>query len=215
MQKELYLTAENQKQKIESWIHECRRMKKYIAFEYGLSKAALLVLDMQKFFLDKENHAFIPTAVEIIPNIQKLLDFFDTNNRPIIFTQHIDTQKPEEMMTKWWRDSVTEGSEGSEIIPEFDTKLGEIFIKTRYSAFEKTDLEKTLREKGVKQLIVTGIMSHICCETTARDAFMKDFEVFFIVDANATYTEELHLGTLKSISHGFGRCVATEEILNG
>ena len=86
MQKELYLTAENQKQKIESWIQECKRMKKYIAFEFDLSKAALLVLDMQKFFLDKENHAFIPTAVKIIPNIQKLLDFFDTNNRPIIFS---------------------------------------------------------------------------------------------------------------------------------
>ena len=57
-------------------------------------------------------------------------------------------------------------------------------------------------------------MSHLCCETTSRDAFMKDFEVFFVVDANATYTEELHLGTLRAISHGFGRCISVEEITN-
>ncbi|MCE7747283.1 MAG: isochorismatase family protein, partial [Candidatus Heimdallarchaeota archaeon] len=149
------------------------------------------------------------------PNIQKLSNFFDKNEKPIIFTQHIDTEKPKEMMTKWWRDSITAGSEDSRIISQLNTDSGVIVSKNRYSAFENTNLESILRERGVDQLIVSGIMSHLCCETTVRDAFMKDFEVFFVVDANATYTEELHIGTLKAISHGFGICVPTEEIING
>ena len=214
MQKELYFTAGNQKQKTRFWIQECKKMKRHVVFKFNLSEAALLVLDMQKFFLDEENHAFIPSAVNVIPNIQKLVHYFDEKRRPIIFTQHVDTEHPEEMMTKWWRDSVTANSEDSKIIPQLNTDLGEIFTKTRYSAFEKTNLETKLKDRGIKQLIVTGIMSHLCCETTVRDAFMKDFEVFFIVDGNATYTEEMHLSTLKAISHGFGRCVPAEAILN-
>ncbi|MHA1199254.1 MAG: isochorismatase family protein [Candidatus Heimdallarchaeaceae archaeon] len=214
MEKELYLTKDNQQQKIDLWIKQCRQMKRYVVFEFDLSKSALLILDMQQFFLDEENHAFIPSANNIIPNIQELINFFDKKQRPIIFTQHIDTEKPKEMMTKWWRDSITAGSEDSRIVPQLNTDLGEIVTKNRYSAFEKTNLESILREKGIEQLIVTGIMSHLCCETTVRDAFMKDFEVFFVVDANATYTEELHRGTLKAISHGFGICIPTEEITN-
>lgn len=215
MLKELYLTAENQKEKVSLWLEECKKMKRYVAFEFDISRAALLVLDMQNFFLDRNNHAFIPSAENIIPNIIELVNFFKRNNRPIIFSQHIDTEEPKEMMTKWWRDSVKAGSEDSKIIPQLNTTLGEILVKTRYSAFEKTDLEEKLKEKGINQLIVTGIMAHLCCETTVRDAFMKDFEIFFLVDANATYTEELHVGTIKAIAHGFGRCVSTEVITNG
>ena len=58
-------------------------------------------------------------------------------------------------------------------------------------------------------------MTHLCCETTARDAFMNNFEVFFVVDGTATYTEDLHVGTIRAISHGFGMCVSSEEILSG
>jgi isochorismate hydrolase len=214
MQKEFYLTKENLEEKVSQWIAESRKMKKYIAFDFDLSKAALIVLDMQKFFLDESNHAFIPSANTIIDNISKLVEFFKENNRPVIFTKHFDTQKPDEMMTKWWRDSIQEGKEDAEISDLFNTKGTEILIKHRYSAFEKTDLEEILHSKNVNQIILTGIMSHLCCETTARDAFMKDFEVIYMIDATATYTEELHLGTIRAISHGFGRCLTSEEIIN-
>ena len=214
MQKELYFTDENRNEKVSQWITESKQMKKYVAFEFDLSKSVLLVLDMQNFFLDKTNHAYIPSADTIIENISKLIGFFHQSKRPVIFTQHIDTQQPEEMMTRWWRDSVEEGTKDAEISSSLDTKNAIIVRKTRYSAFESTNLQEILLNKEVNQILITGIMSHLCCETTARDAFMKDFEVVFIVDANATYTEELHLGTIRAISHGFGRCISTEEIIN-
>ena len=214
MQKELYLTETNQEEKVAQWTSESKRMKKYIAFEFDISKAALLILDMQNFFLDESNHAFVPSAKTIMNNISRLIEFFHAQNRPVIFTQHIDTQEPEEMMTRWWRDSVQEGTEDAEITSSLDTKDAITIRKNRYSAFESTNLKEILNSKNVTQIVLTGIMSHLCCETTARDAFMKDFEVFFILDANATYTEELHLSTIRAISHGFGRCQSTEEILD-
>ncbi|OLS33277.1 MAG: Isochorismatase [Candidatus Heimdallarchaeota archaeon AB_125] len=215
MQKELYLTKENQEEKVSQWITECKKMKKHIAFAFDLSKAALLVLDMQNFFLDESKHAYVPSAKTITEDISKLVDFFQKNERPVIFTKHLDTQKPDEMMTRWWKDSIEDGTPEAEISNLLNTEGSEIIKKSRYSAFEKTNLEELLHNKGVKQIIITGIMSHLCCETTARDAFMKDFEVIYIVDATATYTEKLHLGTIRAISHGFGRCESTEEIVNG
>ncbi len=214
MEKEIYLTKENQEEKVSQWITECRKMKKYIAFDFDVSKAALLILDMQNFFLNESNHAYVPSASNIIDNISRLTEHFHKKERPVIFTKHIDTEKPEEMMTKWWRDSIQQGTKEAEIFPLLNTDESEILLKNRYSAFEKTNLEEILRYKNVKQVFITGIMSHLCCETTARDAFMKDFEVIYIIDATATYTEELHLGTIRAISHGFGRCISTEEIVN-
>ena len=214
MQKDLYLTEDNHESKTAYWLEECKRMKKYVAYDFDISTVALLILDMQNFFLDETNHAFVPSALSIIDNISKLISLFNHKQRPIIFTKHIDTEQPDHMMTKWWRDSVRDGTTESEITSLLNTNLGELLIKNRYSAFEKTDLENKLKSSKVKQVIITGIMSHLCCETTTRDAFMRDFEVFFVVNANATYTEELHLGTLRAISHGFGRCVSTEEIVN-
>lgn len=214
MQKELYLTKDNHDEKVSQWIAECRKMKKYIAFNFDLSKSVLLVLDMQNFFLDESNHAFVPSAKTIIDSISKLVDFFQKNNRLIIFTKHLDSQKPKEMMTRWWRDSIEEGTADAEVTSSLYTEDSITITKDRYSAFERTDLEKILRDYNIEQIILTGIMSHLCCETTARDAFMKDFEVIYVVDATATYTEELHLGTIRAISHGFGRCQSTEEIIN-
>ena len=57
-------------------------------------------------------------------------------------------------------------------------------------------------------------MTHLCCETTARDAFMRGYQVFFLMDATATYTEALHFGSLRSITHGFGICTTTERIMS-
>ncbi|MHA1220063.1 MAG: isochorismatase family protein, partial [Candidatus Heimdallarchaeaceae archaeon] len=155
MQKEIYLTKENQKEKVSQWITECRKMKKYIAFDFDVSKAALLILDMQNFFLTESNHAYVPSASNIIDNISRLIEHFHKKERPIIFTKHIDTEKPEEMMTKWWRDSIQKGTAEAEISPYLNADGSEILLKNRYSAFEKTNLEEILRDKNVKQVIIT------------------------------------------------------------
>jgi isochorismate hydrolase len=113
-----------------------------------------------------------------------------------------------------WRDSINLDSELSQINNRISTHDGLIIDKTEYSAFYETELDSHLRNDNIEQVVITGVHSHLCCESTARDAFFRGFEVFFAVDATATYSEHLHLGTLRAITHGFGVCVSSEEILN-
>lgn len=84
-----------------------------------------------------------------------------------------------------------------------------IIDKNRYSAFQGKDLNDWLRKNGVEDLIISGVMTNLCCETTARDAFGYDYRVFFVADATATINEELHLATLKNLAYGFSYIIET------
>jgi len=88
-----------------------------------------------------------------------------------------------------------------------------VIYKHRYSAFYNTDLEITLRCLKITDLVICGIMTNLCCETTARDAFMRDYRVFFLLDATGTTDEELHLSTLRNVAFGFAYVTKTEDIL--
>lgn len=84
--------------------------------------------------------------------------------------------------------------------------------KNTYSAFGKTDLEERLVDLGVKEVIVSGVMTNLCCETTAREAFVRGFRVFFSADATATVNEELHEATLKNMAYGFAYLVDCQRL---
>lgn len=172
-----------------------------LSFEPG--KAALLVLDMQEYFLDQNFHAFIPSAPAILPEIKNLIQAFSNHQRPIIFTRHYNETETAGMMSTWWKSLIDLRSQESHIFRELDTSKGTIILKQRYDAFWKTNLEEVLRGEKVSQLVITGVMTNLCCETTARSAFVRDFEVFFPVDGTATYHENLHLGSIANLSHGF------------
>ncbi|MEW6239950.1 MAG: isochorismatase family protein, partial [Chloroflexota bacterium] len=73
--------------------------------------------------------------------------------------------------------------------------------------------EQTLRDLEVEQVVITGVMTHLCCETTARAAFVRGFDVFYVVDGTATYTEAFHRASLLNLAHGFAVPVLAEEIL--
>ncbi|MHA2358285.1 MAG: isochorismatase family protein [Candidatus Heimdallarchaeaceae archaeon] len=215
MEKESYFTLANRKAKIEEWLALSRSIRLHELYNFNIEKAALLVLDMQNFFIEHESHAHVPSAGTIILPVNQLISFMINNGRPVIFTRHITSTKPIDLMRKWWSDTIKEEEKTSEISPYVDSTKGMILVKDQYSAFQNTNLKRLLMELGVEQLIITGVMTHLCCETTARDAFMNNFEVFFVVDGTATYTEALHVGTIRAISHGFGMCVSSEEILSG
>lgn len=176
--------------------------------------SALLVLDMQNYFLHADSHAFIPSAPAILPNLQLLITNYHAANRPVVFTRHVNTDADAGMMSRWWRDVIRADSANSLIHASLDTSKGLILEKTQYDAFHNTSLENILRGRGVEQVIVTGVMTHLCCETTARSAFMRGFEVLFCLDGTATYTEAFHRSALLNLSHGFAVPVLCEEILS-
>ena len=175
--------------------------------------AALLVLDMQEYFLLPDSHAFIPSAPPIIPGIQSLVSIFSSHDRPVIFTRHLNTVEDAGLMSVWWRDLLQEDSLGSGIITGLDTSQGVILNKNQYDAFYQTSLSTILQKEKIRQVVITGVLTHLCCETTARSAFIRGYEVFFVVDGTATYTETFHRGSLLSLSHGFAVPILVDEIL--
>jgi nicotinamidase-related amidase len=211
-----YVTAKDIGRKSAEWLQlaegRCRAKNR---FAFAPEKSALLVIDMQKFFTDSKSHAFVPASAAILPNIQALIAAYRKIGLPVIFTRHafLPGEDPG-ILGKWWRDALRDGDEFAELDPRIEPSGGELVLrKNRYSAFANPNLEKTLRKREIGQLVISGVMTHLCCESTARDAFMRDFEVYFAVDATATEDEELHCATLQTLSNGFAVPVSTSEML--
>ncbi len=174
-----------------------------------LDRSCLLVIDMQNYFLR--------VASPILDNVKRLIAFFRDTGLPVVFTAHghRDPEKDGGMLLEWWGDLIMEGTWEHAIIKDVEPLEGERVIKkTRYSAFFGTDLEGYLRDLGVTDVVITGVMTNLCCETTARDAFMRDFAVFFVEDATSTSFPEMHKATLLNISYGFGTVLKTQDILS-
>jgi len=213
MRREKYYSSENAMQKSGEWSKLCKSAKKHAPYQFVPCESALLILDMQNFFVSPDSHAFVPSAIEIIPNIRILLEFFIQNHFPIVFTRHLSDLSERDLMNSWWRDQISLNEKKSDIINQLDTSLGEVLIKHQYSAFYNTNLHDLLMSNGIHQLVITGVLTHLCCESTAREAFMRGYQVFFPFDATATYNESLHIGSLQAISHGFGICLPTQALI--
>lgn len=177
--------------------------------------SVLLVIDMQRFFLDPASHAYIPGSNAAVKNAQKLVAKYRQRSLPIIFTRHALLRDEDPgVMGRWWGDVLRDDDDLSEIVPALAPLKGEqVLRKSRYSAFVGTNLEGILRRKRAQRILITGVATHLCCETTARDAFMRDFDVFFVVDATASKSEDLHLAALRTLADGFAIPVTTEEVL--
>ncbi len=179
---------------------------------YDADRSALLVLDMQYYFLSPASHAFIPSSAAILPGICALIQAYTTRHRPVVFTRHLNTPQDAQMMALWWRDLILAEHPYSEIVSELDTSAGLVIPKSQYDAFYGTTLEQALHDRGVAQVVICGVMTNLCCETTARSAFTRGFEVFFTVDGTATYNENFHRATLLNLAHGFATLVLVDEI---
>ncbi len=176
--------------------------------------SALIVLDMHKYFLEESSHAFITDSAAIVERIKGLIDKFTANNLPVFFTRHIDNTDEDGPMPRWWKDVITQSDPHSELIDNLNLSKGRLIEKQHYVAFYQTDLEDALKRKSVRRLVVTGVMTHLCCETTARSAFTRGYDVFFCVDGTASYNEDFHRASLLNLSHGFVTPVLVNDIID-
>lgn len=175
-------------------------------------RSALLILDMQRYFLDADSHAYIPSADAILPRVDALRETYATLGLPIVWTRHLNTPADAQGMSRWWRDLVVRENPKSEIHPFFSPAADTVIEKTQYDAFHETILNPFLHERGIEQVVIAGVMTHLCCETTARSAFMHGYDVFFLIDGTATYSEVFHRAALQNLVHGFAALVLSEEI---
>ena len=176
-------------------------------------RSALLALDLQAWFLDQASHAFVPSAPAILPGINALIRAYSARSLSVFMTRHLNTPENAGMMASWWNDLITEEASRSELDPRLNPENALVIRKSRYDAFLDTALEALLRERGVSQIVICGVMTHLCCETTARSAFMRGFEVFFPVDGTATFTEAFHRASLLNLTHGFAVPALVTDIL--
>ncbi|KAI4317418.1 hypothetical protein L6164_025287 [Bauhinia variegata] len=171
---------------------------------------ALLVIDMQNYFSSM--------AEPILPNISSTIRLCRRASIPVIFTRHCHKSPSDHgMLGELWNgDLVVHGTPEAELMPALDRKVEDMVVeKKTYSAFRNTRLEEELVEMGVKEVIVTGVMTNLCCETTARDAFVRGFRVFFSTDATATCSSELHEATLKNMAYGFAYLLDCQSLREG
>jgi len=213
---EPYVTAENIGSKAMAWLDRIRPYNRH-QMRLNVAASALLVIDMQQFFLDPASPTFTRGGVAILPTVKRLLGAFRWAGRPVIFTRHVHhpADLDSGIMGWWWEGKCLEGSQESEIHPELTPMPGEkVVFKHRYSAFYNTDLETVLRCLRVEDIVVSGVMTNLCCESTARDAYYRDYRVFFPADGTGSVSEEMHVASLLNLAFGFA-CVTTADAITG
>ncbi len=214
MKKEEYFTGKNLAEKSEAILAELEKLGLSRSRPFRPENSALLLIDLQDWFLNPESRAFVPAAAAVLPNIRSLAAAFAGQGLPLICTRHLDRPGSDNMMSRWWRASIREDDPLSALAPELDLPaVHQVIKKSQYDAFLATRLEEILNGLQVQRLVICGLTTHLCCESTARGAFMRGFEVFFPLDATATYHEKSHLATLINLAHGFASIPASGEIL--
>ncbi len=211
---EPYVNSQSLSEKTRKWLARIAPFNTH-DMKFRPETSALLVIDMQIYFLDPKSPSYTCGGIAILPTIKRLIQIFRENRRPVIFTRHIHHSNLSDagIMGWWWKGMCVEGSPESEIHPELRPNKDEkVVLKHRYSSFYNTDLETVLRVLKVEDLVITGIMTNMCCETTARDAYTRDYRVFFLADATGTINEEMHVASLLNLGYGFASVLSSLSI---
>jgi len=171
------------------------------------ARTGILLIDLQEYFRE--------IITPILESIIGVISSARERKIPLFFTQHGHEpgEKPG-MLAQWWIDLIFKGSDDGRLLSDLDIREGDSIIpKTTYNAFHKTDLEEKLKDDGITDLVIGGVMTNLCCETTARDAFVRDFRVFFLADGTSTISEDFHLATLKNVGYGFATLMGCDQLI--
>jgi nicotinamidase-related amidase len=199
--------------------------EKTVPWRIRRDRCALLVIDMQNDFLKPGGVlCFGEKPMAVVPKIMRILEYCHKSDLPVIYTKTIlnDQYNMSPLEASYqpalFQEGMRAGTWGAEIIDELTPQPGDqIVIKHRYDAFYNTNLElmlNNIRGLGVVDtVIIVGTVTNVCCESTARGAFMRDYKVVFVSDANGASDEEAHMATLSNISRFFGRVIDTEGLL--
>jgi nicotinamidase-related amidase len=210
-----YVTEESLEAKTTRWLEKIAPFNLH-EMTLNQQRSALLVIDMQYFFLDPLSPTFTCGGLAILTKLKSLISAFRERNLPVIYTKHVHhpNNLDSGIMGWWWKGMCLEDSPESEIHRDITPLLSEkVVLKHRYSAFYNTDLETVLRCLKIEDLIISGIMTNMCCESTARDAYYRDYRVFFLADGNGSINEEMHLASLLNLAFGFAFVTSTERVI--
>ncbi len=172
-------------------------------------RAALLIHDMQKYFVDAFPGDRPPMAV-VMRNIVRLSEHCRSLRIPVVYSVQRGNQPPTDrgLQADFWGPGMRDDPSHTAVAQPIQPGQGDIVIeKHRYSAFQRTDLAHLLRTQGRDQLVITGVFANIGCVLTAAEAFMHDIQPFLAADAVAAYSRQHHDAAL---AWAAGCCAATE-----
>ena len=192
------------------------------------AKTALVVVDMQNYFVAPGAPAACEHGPAIAPNINRLAETLRDKGGRVYWIQTEalpedanDWQNLYEMLGDKGKETRLAGLEREsglyEMWPEMDVRDGdETVVKTRYSAMleNSSDLKRRLDDAGVDTVLITGVATNVCCEATARDAMMMGYRVAMVSDANAARYDEDHLAGLTSVWQSFGDVRTTDDCID-
>ncbi len=202
-----------------------RRGREHIFDNLDPRKTALVVVDMQNGFMVPElGHAACQMAHEIVPNINRLAQAVRDTGGAVIWIQ---TAYTDETLTSWSTSyemvgpkgaarrkfSLSRENKGYEIFPDLKIEKSDLIVeKNRYSAFIQgsSNIEEVLNSRGLDTILITGTVTNVCCESTARDAMMRNYKTIMITDGNAANTDDDHNAALNNFYLTFGDIMSTD-----
>ena len=188
---------------------------------------ALVVVDMQNYFMTEPYQAACAVAREIVPNVNRLAAAVRGAGGKVVWVQNLAPWESEvswsvvremygaDRAKKRW-ESMQRDAHGFQLWPKLDVRDGdERVVKRRYSAFihGSSNIENVLDDNKIRTLIVTGVATNVCCESTARDAMMLNYRSLMVSDACATATDAEHAATMGNFYLFFGDVQSTDEII--
>src|SRR5271166_2998393 len=192
------------------------------------SRTALVVVDMQNaFMLPGVAHALCPMAEKIVPNINRLAAAVRASGGCVVW---IKTTFKEDALRNWSTyfemvspeqaskriAALTADSKGHALWGALEVKGSDVIVeKNRFSAFIQgsSNLAEVLRARSLDTVLITGTVTNVCCESTARDAMMLNFKTIMVSDANAAVTDEDHNASLAAFYLSFGDVMSTAAVI--
>jgi ureidoacrylate peracid hydrolase len=193
------------------------------------ARTALVVIDLQQGFMNEAiGFAPVPAAIEIVPAVNRLAAAVRETGGGVFW---IKNTHDERCLTEWsvMHDTATpaarekrisamsEGTFGHELWPDLDVRPGDETIKKyRFSAFlpGMSELPQRLRARGFDKVLITGTVTNVCCESSARDAMMTNFRTIMVSDGNAALSQAEHDASLAAFYNVFGDVMDTDMIID-
>lgn len=167
--------------------------KDVIRFPVDPATTAVLVIDMQNCFVENSPFA-APGGMSVLEKLNRLVAHYRDQGSLIVFARHalrpgrVDIGIMGDVLPAVHNGVIDDGSPSAEFHAKLDVRDGDVILtKPRFSAFLATDLELLLRARGIDTVVIGGIATNVCCDTTARDAAQRDFKTLLLRDGTATF----------------------------
>ena len=196
--------------------------------ELDRRRTALLVVDVQNDFCHPDGYFAavgfdVTPCTEVAPRVAALVEEARRRQVPVVWTMSTNSDPPVHRLApaRFRRarlagrppDQFLPGSWGWRLVDALAPRPPELVVeKPRYDAFLRTSLEDELRARGIAAVVVTGVITNCCVDTTARSAFMRGFDVLVLEDCVATFAEErdLHDASLRNLEQLFAVVAGSE-----